>query len=143
MRVGLAVAAWGVVLLAGCSGGALNSLDQAATGSAAGARLAGVVHGGQQPIVGAHVYLFAANTTGYGGAGIAASTSNASLSLLTSGSGTTQDVSGGATNGDYYVTTDGSGSFSISGDYTCTAGQQVYLYALGGNPGLGRTRLSG
>ncbi len=138
MRVGLAVAVCGVVLLAGCSGGAFNSLDQAAaTGGVAGARLAGVVHGGQQPIVGSHVYLFAANTTGYGGAGIAASSSNASVSLLTAGSGTSLDSSGGATNGDYYVTTDGSGNFSISGDYTCTAGQQVYLYALGGNPGIG------
>jgi hypothetical protein len=35
-----------------------------------------------------------------------------------------------------YVLTDAGGSFSISGDYTCTAGQQVYLLALGGNPGL-------
>jgi streptogramin lyase len=33
------------------------------------------------------------------------------------------------------VTTDASGSFSISGDYTCTEGSQVYMYALGGNPG--------
>jgi streptogramin lyase len=35
-----------------------------------------------------------------------------------------------------YVLTDAGGSFSISGDYTCTASQQVYLLALGGNPGL-------
>jgi hypothetical protein len=36
-----------------------------------------------------------------------------------------------------YVLTGSDGSFSISGDYTCIAGQQVYLYALGGDPGLG------
>jgi hypothetical protein len=36
-----------------------------------------------------------------------------------------------------YVLTGSDGSFSISGDYTCTPGQQVYLYALGGDPGLG------
>jgi streptogramin lyase len=35
-----------------------------------------------------------------------------------------------------YIITDPNGGFSISGDYTCTAGQQVYLLALGGNPGL-------
>jgi hypothetical protein len=47
-----------------------------------GSVIRGIVHGGQQPIVGAHVYLFAANATGYGGQGIAASTANASISLL-------------------------------------------------------------
>jgi hypothetical protein len=45
------------------------------------------------------------------------------------------DSSGGATNGDYYVTTGSDGGFSITGDYACIAEQQVYLYAQGGNPG--------
>jgi hypothetical protein len=145
MRVGLAVAATcGLLALAGCSGGTFNSSNQAVvTGGVAGARLAGSVMGGRQPIVGSHVYLFAANTTGYGGAGIATSSSNASLSLLTSGTGRTLDASGGATNGDYYVTTDASGNFSISGDYTCAQNQQVYLYALGGNPGSGTNSAAG
>ena len=62
------------VFLSGCS----LSTTSAPTADA-GVAIAGVVHGGQQPIVGAHVYLFAANTTGYGGAGIAASASNACL----------------------------------------------------------------
>ena len=75
--------------------------------------------------------------------GIAASASNTSVSLLTSAGNTTLDSSGGATNGDYYVTTDVSGSFSITGDYTCGAGQQVYLYALGGNPGAGINSAAG
>ncbi len=35
-----------------------------------------------------------------------------------------------------YILTDASGGFSISGDYTCTTGQQVYILANGGNPGL-------
>ena len=77
------------------------------------------------------------------GPGIAASASNASVSLLTSGSGTTLDTSSGATNGDYYVTTDSNGGFSITGEYTCTSGQQVYLYALGGNPGSGTNSAAG
>src|SRR5580700_10781395 len=116
MRICVAMATCGLFVLAGCSGGAFNQVGEAgsqASGGTAGARLTGVVHGGQQPIVGAHVYLFAAASgasgagrAAYGGAGIAASTSNASVSLLTSG---TLDSSGGATNGDYYVTTDSNG----------------------------------
>jgi sugar lactone lactonase YvrE len=93
----------------------------------------GVVHGGQQPISGAHVYLFAANTTGYGGNGIAAFTSNASVSLLNAGYTGHSDTVGA------YVLTDAGGNFSITGDYTCTAGQQVYIYALGGQPTTGVT----
>jgi hypothetical protein len=103
----------------------------------AGPAITGVVHGGQNPITGAHVFLLAANAgvftpnaSGYG---------NASLSLLKSVSGqTTLDSTvGDPTYGDYYVTTDPNGNFSITGDYTCVGGQQVYLYSLGGNPGLG------
>jgi hypothetical protein len=116
--------------LTGCS---LNTT--AAPTADAGLAIAGIVRGGQQTIAGAHLYLFAANSgvftpnaNGYG---------NASLSLLTSGAGTTLDSSGGATNGDYYVTTDSNGTFSISGDYSCTPNTQVYLYALGGNSGSG------
>ncbi len=117
MRVGLVVGVCCVLGLAGCSGGAFNGLNVTqAGGGAAGAKLSGAVHGGQQPIVGAHVYLFAASATGYGGAGIAASSANASVSLLTSGLGMTLDTSGGATNGDYFVATDSNGSFSITGD---------------------------
>ena len=95
----------------------------------------GRVYGGQNPLKGAQVYLFAANAgvftpnaNGYG---------NASKSLLASVAGqTTKDSSGGATNGDYFVTTNSGGNFAISSDYACTGGQQVYLYALGGDPGL-------
>jgi len=99
-----------------------------------GLTIQGKVQGGQQPIVGSHVYLLAANTTGYG---------NASVSLLTSGTGRTLDTSGGPTNGFYYVTSDASGNFSITGDYTCTATTQVYAYALGGNPGAGTNSAAG
>jgi hypothetical protein len=67
----------------------------------------------------------------YGGNGIAASASNASVSLLSAASTGHSDSVGA------YVLTGSDGNFSISGDYTCTAGQQVYLYALGGDPGLG------
>jgi hypothetical protein len=101
----------------------------------------GTVYGGQNPVVGARIYLLAANsgvftpnTSGYG---------NASLSLLTSAGNTTLDSGGGATNGDYYVTTGSNGTFSISADYTCTLGQQVYLYAVSGNTGSGTNSAAG
>jgi hypothetical protein len=80
-----------------------------------GSALHGAIHGGQQPVSGATIQLYAANTTGgYG--------SN-SAPLLTS-----------------TVLSDGNGAFNITGDYTCPApGSLVYLVATGGNPGLGST----
>lgn len=101
--------------------------------------------GGQQPLVGAHVYLFAANTAGYGGPGIAASTSNASVSRLISVNGvTTQDTTvSDPTYLDYYVTSGAGGAFSISSDYTCTPGTQIYIYAIGGNAGSGTNPSAG
>jgi streptogramin lyase len=92
------------------------------TSPAQGLAIRGSVHGGQQPVAGAHVYLFAANTTGYG---------SASVSLLNSASTGNSDSTGA------YVLTGSDGSFSISGDYSCSPNTQVYLYASGGNPGAG------
>jgi sugar lactone lactonase YvrE len=90
-----------------------------------GATLQGTVHGGQTTISGASVYLYAANTTGYG---------NASVSLLNSSGGNTLKDSSGK----YYVTTDSQGTFEITGDYVCpSTASQLYLYAIGGNPGSG------
>jgi sugar lactone lactonase YvrE len=136
-HLAIAATVCGLSLLAGCSGGSLVTPNLTELGhSTPAVQLTGAVHGGQQPIVGAHVYMFAANTTGYG---------NASVSLLTSVPGSTaQDTTVGApTNGDYYVTSGSGGSFSISSDYTCTTGQQVYLYALGGDAGSGPNSSAG
>ena len=94
--------------------------------------------GGQQPIVGAHVYLFAANTTGNAESGIAASSSNASTSLLGWHNYRQLRLCRRP-----YVLTDSNGAFSITGDYVCTANTQVYLYALGGNPGAGTNSAAG
>jgi hypothetical protein len=88
----------------------------------------GTVLHGQVPIAGAHVYVLAANTTGYG---------NASVSLLDSALTGASDSIGA------YVTTGSDGTFKITGDYTCTANTQVYLYALGGDSGPGNNPASG
>ena len=116
MRLGFCAVGSLLVVVSGCS---MNRL--AVPVRDAGVAIRGSVRGGQQPINGMRVYLLAANTTGYG---------NASVSLLTSGTAGSDSVGG-------YVLSGSDGSFSISGDYTCTTGTQVYLYGLGGNPGGG------
>ena len=112
------------VFLTGCAFG-----PKAVPSSTTALAINGNVHGGQQPVSGAHVYLYAANTTGYG---------KPSVSLLQAADGTVSD-----SDGNYYVITDTSGGFTITGDYTCTLGQQVYLYAQGGNPGSGPNSSAG
>lgn len=102
-----------------------------------GAALHGGVHGGQQPVAGSHVYLFAAGTAGYAGAGILPSPLNASVSLLNSAdTGLSDDL--GA-----YVLSDASGDFDISTDYTCSPNAQVYIYAHGGDAGAGENSAAG
>ena len=98
------------VVLTGCAG--FESATPAAPVTIAGAKVSGNVHGGQQPVVGATVQLYQAGTTGYGVGAVGL-------------------IAGGG------VTTDASGSFNITNDYTCTAGTQVYVVATGGNPGSG------
>ncbi len=92
---------------------------------ASAARLQGTIHGGQQPITNARVYLLAAGKTGYG---------SPASSLLTSaaypGYPAVQDAAGR-----YYVTSDSNGFFQIAD--SCTPGQQVYMASVGGNPGFG------
>jgi streptogramin lyase len=119
------------LLLCACAGMPVPTTSS--TDSAPGTVLHGSVHGGQNPIAGAHVYLYAINNAGYGGPGIAPSTTNASISLLQSASNTTED-----TNGKYYVTTDQYGNFKITSDYTCPSNYaHTFFYASGGDPGLG------
>jgi len=139
MRVLTTLALCLPVALTGCT------LTSTAPPSAVtGATIQGRIHGGPQPVVGAAVYLYAANTGGYGGNGLAATTGNASVSLLTSSVLTNNPVQSGIdANGNYYVLTDATGSFTISSDYTCTPGQQVYLYGIGGNPGAGINSAAG
>ena len=95
-------------LLTGCG---MNSRLIPQDTTAAAAHISGVVHGGQQPVSGATIQLYAA--------GLSGDRSSATPLLTTT------------------VVTDQNGSFNISGDYTCPApDSQVYLTATGGNPGL-------
>ena len=73
-------------------------------------QLSGSLHGGQQPVAGASLQLFAVASTDAG----------AATPLLANA-----------------VSSDRQGFFTITGLYTCpSAGTQVYLTAIGGNPGL-------
>jgi streptogramin lyase len=126
---GFAVASCSLLslLLSGCSGVPVPT--SAKTASVHGAAIQGKVYGGQTVISGASLYLYAANNTGYG---------NASISLLNSNVLDQTPAGGQDINGNYYVTTGSDGSFGITGDYTCpSTTSQLYLYAVGGNPGLG------
>jgi hypothetical protein len=76
-----------------------------------GGQLSGNVHGGQQPVSGASVRLYAAGATGYG---------SSATTLLSSP-----------------VVSDANGHFTITGNYVCpSSSSQLYIVATGGNPGL-------
>jgi trimeric autotransporter adhesin len=71
----------------------------------------GLVHGGQQPVTGATIQLYAVGTAGDG---------SASTPLLSPA-----------------PVTDANGGFNISGTYNCPSSSSlVYIVATGGNPGL-------
>ena len=100
-----------VFSLAGCGGA--SSYHQGPTPPSASARLKGRVLGGQQPVTGSSVQLYAAGSTAYG--------SGAQALLATA------------------VTTDQNGNFTVpSGAYTCPANNpETYMVATGGDPGVG------
>ena len=88
------------LVFSGCTVAPVMTLNPNESSAGRGAH--GRVHGGQNPISGAQVYLYAANTTGYAGPGIAASSSNASVSLLKS-SVLTQVPAGGKDSSNNYM----------------------------------------
>jgi polygalacturonase len=113
----------GGLTIAGCGGSQVGSL-------AHGLKTSGVVMGGQQPVTGSTIQLYAVGTTGDG---------SAATPLLTT-TVTTSDGSNNASNsnanaGNAFNSLP-AGSFTITGDYTCPAGAYVYLTSTGGNPGL-------
>jgi hypothetical protein len=110
-----------VGLMSGCSASFVPSAVQ--PNETPIGNIQGSVHGGQFPVSGAHIYLLAAGTGGYG---------TPATSLIRSTAPNAFEDS----NGNWYVVTDGNGNFGLGGDYTCTEGTQVYAVAVGGNPGM-------
>jgi hypothetical protein len=101
-----------VLILAGCGTGAKYGTDPVTGAPLVGPVVSGYVHGGQQPISGAKIELFAAGATGYG----------ANATQLLNGT----------------VTTGTDGSFSIVGQYTCPSpSAQIYIVSEGGDAGAG------
>ncbi|MGD0888468.1 MAG: PKD domain-containing protein [Acidobacteriaceae bacterium] len=99
-----------------------------ADGALTGVVTSGTNSSGTIPVAYVHVYLFAANTTGYG---------QPSVSLLNATLTGTSDSVGA------YVATAFNGTFSLTGDYSCTSGQQLYLYVQGGDAGTGQNASEG
>ena len=93
--------------------------------------MAGEVRGGQQPVTGSTIQLYAVGTTGDGSA----------ATPLLSATVTTSDGSGNASNsnanaGNGYNSLP-AGSFTLNSAYTCpSSSAEVYLTSTGGNPGL-------
>jgi hypothetical protein len=112
MRISLAGAlALGLATLSGCG---IGSPDITASPMVVPA-FSGKAIGGQIPIAGATVKAYATTSTGYG-------TATMLQEATQQGSSLGQD-------------SDGNGSFSFAGGYTCPAGQFIYLVTSGGNTG--------
>jgi hypothetical protein len=107
----------GLIALTGCSGLATSSFPDTPPQVHPGA-ISGSVFGGHAPIVGSEVYVFQVGASGY---------DSAAINELTPADAQGTDATHGA-----YVLSDSSGSFNISNEYTCTAGEPVYLAAIGG-----------
>jgi sugar lactone lactonase YvrE len=118
------------LLIAGCSAD-FNAPPSLTSETNAVGTISGNLHGGQQPIANAHIFVLAVGLGGDAGPGIAASTANKATSLITS---TTSGAAFDSTVGGYYVLTDGGGNFTVTSDYTCTLSTQVYILALQGEP---------
>jgi len=112
----IVTAAVAPLLLAGCglSGGSINAPHTSPVPAGA-LTVTGNVHGGQQPIGGSTIHMYAVGTNGYG---------SPSVSVLNNGVTVTSS-------------TDGGGSFTLTNLYTCTPDQRVYITATGGNAGSG------
>jgi trimeric autotransporter adhesin len=114
----------------GCSSGPASTNGSLTTPAV---RATGSVYGGQNPVSGAVIQLWAVGTSGYG----SAATPLISATVTTSDGSSTADSNANAGNA---FNTLAAGGFTITGMYTCpTASTLVYLSATGGNPGLGGT----
>lgn len=117
--------AFGLLALCGCKAILLATFADVPAQNPVG-NIQGSVFGGHAPIVGAHVFLLEATWTGYA--------AKAKSLMGSTAASVTEDQTSSATNGLYYVTSDATGAFNVTGNYTCDAGFPVYLYASGGAP---------
>jgi hypothetical protein len=120
--------------LAGCQNFSSAVLQENAiqdnAASAPANRLTGAVYGGQQPVSGTLIQLYAVGTTGDGSA---ANTMISTKVTTSDGSGLPNSNANAGNNNNGLPM----GSFTITGDFTCpTASTEVYLVGTGGNPGL-------
>jgi streptogramin lyase len=124
--------------MTGCAGFSGASFPDASTNPQYGSlgTISGSDFGGHAPLVGAHVYVLQPGTTGYGSQATSLLTANYQNNGQGTYNNTTQNTGGDPNipSGWYYQTTDLTGAFNISGDYTCVVGQPVYLYLYGGSP---------
>ncbi len=114
----LSLAALAALALSGCAAGngTFSSINSGSTITTPAIAVTGQVYGGQQPISSASVMLWKVNTDG-----------TAATALL---------------NAPVTTRSDGTGGFTITGFITnfttiCAANPQVYVTAVGGNPGAG------
>jgi hypothetical protein len=121
-------------MLTGCAGfSSLSTTTPVAAPTGFSLRgMHGVVHGGQQPIGYASLQIYQAGNSGYG---------TGATPLIPAGSyyagGASGCISSGTQTCYSNVVTDATGNFSITNDYTCAKGTQVYLASTGGQPTTG------
>lgn len=121
----LSMALWG------CSALQMHETGVSAGGSSSAIALRGVANGGQQPLLGSVIQLYAVGTSGYGSVATPLlPTSGPSVVTTSDGSG----IGGNVSNGNNSLT---AGMFTITGDYTCPSNSYVYITVAGGNPQVG------
>jgi hypothetical protein len=135
------------LLFTGCAGFTGASLPDASVNPSQTplGTISGSNYGGHAPLVGAHVYVLQPSVTTGSSSGTAEfnaygfqATSLLSASYTSNGATYPATIQNSADPNIpaswYYVQTDSSGAFNITGDYSCTAGLPVYLYLYGGSP---------
>ena len=125
-----------LITLAGLSGCGLGSgSSNMATPTSPAVKATGLVHGGQQPVSGATIQLYAVGTTGFG----SAATPLITTTVTTSDGTSTMDSNANTGNANNTLSA-GSFTLNFTNAYTCPSSTTlVYMTATGGNPGLGGT----
>jgi hypothetical protein len=118
-------------LLTGCANQALNNVTTNSVGAGPQKHaIAGIIHGGQQPVAGAVIQLYGATIGSYG------APSSALISATVTSSDGTGLMNSNANAGNANNTLP-LGQFTITGDYSCPSSNLVYITATTGNPGAG------